>query len=321
MLPPTSRHIQQRQRNQLLRMLILSSHTSSLSSRLIEKRFFLFFPSSLSSYSLQILKDLDANIPRSQFSSRNSRFGDQPTCMICLDPIIDGDEIRNLKCSHCFHSKCVDIWLLGTLSDESLNTSICPTCRQEAISADYVSVASSEESPSSQQSQSTNSQVILSPRPIYLPPAQDHPSSSNQNLSSNSSYSESTESNTGFLPQDSDIPREIFMRVGQYLLDEATMDTPSPLMSPAPIPLSPGMLSNASERIAVAPQGIPDIQIRSRTSSFSSVSSSQSVHSSTSSSVSSFLSIPNSIHSGSGVHINFSVLGNSFDILSIASGE
>jgi hypothetical protein len=245
--------------------------------------------------------------------------------MICLDPIIDGDEIRNLKCSHCFHSKCVDIWLLGTLSDESLNTSICPTCRQEAISADYVSVASSDESPSSQQSQSTNSQILLSPRPIYLPPAQgqDNPST-NQIISSNSSCSESTESNTGFRPQDSDIPREIFMRVGQYLLDEATMiETPSPLMSPAPL-LSPGLLSYASEQAPVtSTQANVEIPIRSRTSSISSVSSSQSIHSSTSSSssVSSFLSIPNSVHSGSGVYINFSVLGNSFDILSIASGE
>lgn len=236
--------------------------------------------------------------------------------MICLDPIIDGDEIRNLKCSHCFHSKCVDIWLLGTLSDESLNTSICPTCRQEAIS-DHISVDSSVDSPSQLCSQdSTNSQTILAPKPIYLPPQSTAPSSKAvSEISSNSSYD--TGSNVGFRPQDSDIPREVFMRVGQYLLDEEQInDTPSPLMSPAPA-RSPDVLSNFSYSSPIRPsipQGIIEDQVLSRSSSFSSVSSSHS-------SSSSFLSVQNSNHSESGVYINFSVLSHSLDILSIASGE
>jgi hypothetical protein len=269
------------------------------------------------------MKDLDENLPRSQYSSCSSQCGDEPTCAICLDLIIEGDEIRYLPCSHPFHSKCVDIWLLGTLSDESLNTSICPTCRQEAISITPLSSAS----PSSQPSQSSlgtihsSTSAIISPRPIYYPSAlpSRQQTTSRQVLteiseSSNSSVCESTESNLGFRSHDGDIPREIFMRVGQYLLDESVIvGTPSPLMSPA---IAPRQMSPLRQQ--TIPQLIPE-PVRSRSSSMSSVSSSQSLQSS-SSSVSSFLSLTNSIHSGSGVYIDFSLLSQSLDILSIASG-
>lgn len=56
-------------------------------------------------------------------------------CAICLESFVDGDELRTLNCGHCFHRGCVDIWLLGTLSEESLVTSICPTCRRDLSSS------------------------------------------------------------------------------------------------------------------------------------------------------------------------------------------
>lgn len=44
-------------------------------------------------------------------------------CPICLGEFLDGDKIRVLpKCHHCFHVKCVDVWLASHSS--------CPTCRQ-----------------------------------------------------------------------------------------------------------------------------------------------------------------------------------------------
>lgn len=44
-------------------------------------------------------------------------------CPICLGEFLDGDKIRVLpKCHHCFHVKCVDVWLASHTS--------CPTCRQ-----------------------------------------------------------------------------------------------------------------------------------------------------------------------------------------------
>lgn len=44
-------------------------------------------------------------------------------CPICLGEFLDGDKIRVLpKCHHCFHVKCVDVWLASHSS--------CPTCRR-----------------------------------------------------------------------------------------------------------------------------------------------------------------------------------------------
>lgn len=71
------------------------------------------------------------SMPSSHFHSNCRSCDDIPMCPICLENFVDGDEIRNLKCSHCFHKSCIDIWLLGTLSTE-VTTTVCPTCRQDA---------------------------------------------------------------------------------------------------------------------------------------------------------------------------------------------
>jgi RING-like zinc finger len=52
-----------------------------------------------------------------------------PACAICLDVFEDGDEMRTLPCSHCFHRHCIDIWLLGYMSDGNCVTCNCPECR------------------------------------------------------------------------------------------------------------------------------------------------------------------------------------------------
>ncbi|KAL3834756.1 hypothetical protein ACJIZ3_009492 [Penstemon smallii] len=47
-------------------------------------------------------------------------------CPICLGDFLDGEKIRVLpKCHHCFHVKCVDVWLSSHSS--------CPTCRQSLV--------------------------------------------------------------------------------------------------------------------------------------------------------------------------------------------
>lgn len=56
-----------------------------------------------------------------------------PSCAICLEAFTDGCELRNLACHHCFHKKCVDMWLSGQHSDESVRTATCPTCRCDAV--------------------------------------------------------------------------------------------------------------------------------------------------------------------------------------------
>jgi hypothetical protein len=73
------------------------------------------------------------NIPLSLFTPSSS--DESPVCAICIDTFKDGDELRNLNCSHCFHRACVDIWLLGTLSDDLQLNGTCPTCRQKAAAS------------------------------------------------------------------------------------------------------------------------------------------------------------------------------------------
>lgn len=76
-------------------------------------------------------------MPTSHFISHREQGGDEveetPMCPICLEHFIDGDEIRNLNCDHCFHKSCIDVWLLGTMSSD-VTTTVCPTCRQDASS-------------------------------------------------------------------------------------------------------------------------------------------------------------------------------------------
>jgi hypothetical protein len=61
---------------------------------------------------------------------------DIPACSICLEKYNDGDELRSLGCNHCFHKKCIDIWLLGYLSVGAVDTCRCPQCRQEVVDLD-----------------------------------------------------------------------------------------------------------------------------------------------------------------------------------------
>lgn len=73
------------------------------------------------------------NLPLSLFTQASVKPDeDGPVCAICLEAFNDGDELRELNCSHCFHRACVDIWLLGTLSDDIQLNGTCPTCRQHA---------------------------------------------------------------------------------------------------------------------------------------------------------------------------------------------
>lgn len=47
--------------------------------------------------------------------------GGDAECSICLGAYVDGEEIRKLSCTHHFHQRCVDVWLLG-------HQNRCPLC-------------------------------------------------------------------------------------------------------------------------------------------------------------------------------------------------
>lgn len=63
-------------------------------------------------------------------AAEGEEASDRPMCVICLEEFNDGDELRHLKCDHCFHRSCIDLWLLGTLADDETNTNSCPVCKQ-----------------------------------------------------------------------------------------------------------------------------------------------------------------------------------------------
>lgn len=129
-------------------------------------------------------KALD-EIPSTRFAAADSNHADAPICAICLESFVDGDELRTLNCGHCFHRGCVDIWLLGTLSEESLVTSNCPTCRRDLSSSSSTVLV--------------NISDIGASGIDVVTPSDDSSSSSE------------------------DIPRECFLRIGQFLFEQGNL--------------------------------------------------------------------------------------------------
>lgn len=63
---------------------------------------------------------LDKDSSTSIFSETVS--GDSPgSCAVCLEDFAEGETLRSLGCTHCFHKSCVDQWLACSGQ--------CPTCK------------------------------------------------------------------------------------------------------------------------------------------------------------------------------------------------
>lgn len=62
---------------------------------------------------------------------------DTKVCVICLEEFEEGDRLRVLPCSHCFHVGCIDRWLSGSHSFDECFTSGCPTCKKRPEMESY----------------------------------------------------------------------------------------------------------------------------------------------------------------------------------------
>ncbi|KAJ2373009.1 hypothetical protein IW150_003831 [Coemansia sp. RSA 2607] len=65
------------------------------------------------------LDEIERTLPRSVDG------GTLGKCLVCLDLISDGQDVREMTCGHCFHCSCIDPWLTTNAS--------CPTCRNEVF--------------------------------------------------------------------------------------------------------------------------------------------------------------------------------------------
>lgn len=83
--------------------------------------------------------DLEAHtLPIVNDGSLPRQFGHQH-CSVCHEDFEDGEELRQLKCSHFFHSQCIDRWLAGH--------DTCPLCNSSAVVAWRPQVVTAEPEP------------------------------------------------------------------------------------------------------------------------------------------------------------------------------
>lgn len=52
---------------------------------------------------------------------------DKVYCSICLSDVLSREYIRELKCNHKFHKKCIDKWIKNCINLETIVQ--CPMCR------------------------------------------------------------------------------------------------------------------------------------------------------------------------------------------------
>lgn len=53
-----------------------------------------------------------------------SSDSEDPVCAVCLERFLDGEQVRELPCSHLYHKKCIDPWFQSS-------SNCCPLCKRE----------------------------------------------------------------------------------------------------------------------------------------------------------------------------------------------
>lgn len=87
-------------------------------------------------------------------------LGGGDSCAVCLEAIENDDEIRGLKCGHCYHQTCIDQWLTGFRAT-------CPLCKRDScIIGSSADETSADEQRYAQDRSSSAGQHILQPPPV-----------------------------------------------------------------------------------------------------------------------------------------------------------
>ena len=62
-------------------------------------------------------------IPFTILKEKPKKKGDEPNCLICLSDFEVGEKVSALPCFHCYHTKCLDEWIIRNAK--------CPVCKYE----------------------------------------------------------------------------------------------------------------------------------------------------------------------------------------------
>lgn len=77
-------------------------------------------PKSLTEAEIDMKSELETG-ENSKIELADERLNINTRCSICLEDLVENDEVRILSCFHQFHVKCIDTWLA--------QKSTCPTCK------------------------------------------------------------------------------------------------------------------------------------------------------------------------------------------------
>jgi len=67
--------------------------------------------------------------PKSVYKATDSKKDKAPpSCSVCLETLVDGEELRTIPCMHSFHVHCIDTWLRTKPN--------CPVCMFPVLQAD-----------------------------------------------------------------------------------------------------------------------------------------------------------------------------------------
>ncbi|KAJ8458670.1 hypothetical protein OPV22_031596 [Ensete ventricosum] len=82
----------------------------------------------------QALRPCDINL----LTALYERQKEAAECVFCLSDIEEGEEIRELRCKHLFHRRCLDRWLVH-------RRATCPLCRDTLLPREPAAVKGGDE--------------------------------------------------------------------------------------------------------------------------------------------------------------------------------